>query len=223
MVTSAPLIVAFKHDAESMSATRDYDIRLALEAKLVQEHGDEPDTLIRHEVGICAGRRRIDVALVNGELAGYEIKSDMDTLTRLTGQAEAYGSVLDRAVLVTTERHLDGALAMLPNWWGILVAHAEQRNIRLETFRDPDLNDKYDAFSLAQLLWREEALDELRSRGMGRGLSHKARHYVWIALVDAISVNELRSIVRTRLKARPEWPGGQLHGQGDVTPRTTTK
>lgn len=216
-------MLASKHDAERMSTTRDCDIRLALETKLVQDHGDEPDTLIRHEVGICAGKRRVDVALVNGELAGYEIKSDMDTLARLTGQAEAYGSVLDRAILVTTERHLDGALTMLPNWWGILVAHAEQSNIRLETFRDPDFNDKHDAFSLAQLLWREEALDELRSRGMGRGLSTKARHYVWIALVDAISVNDLRSIVRVRLKARPEWPGGQLHGQSDGTPRTTTR
>ena len=205
-----------------MSTTRDCDIRLALEAKLVQEHGDETDTIIRHEVGICAGNRRIDMALVNGELAGYEIKSDMDTLARLSGQAEAYGSVLDRAILVTTERHLDSALTMLPDWWGIIVAYAEQDSIRLETFRDPGLNDKYDAFSLAQLLWREEALDELRLRGLARGLSNKARHYVWNALVDAVLVNDLRSIVRARLKARAEWPGGQLHGQSDVTPRTTT-
>ena len=205
-----------------MSTTRDCDIRLALEAKLVQDHGHEPDTIIRHEVGICAGTRRIDMALVNGELTGYEIKSDMDTLARLAGQAEAYGNVFDRAILVTTERHLDGALAMLPNWWGITVAHAEQGNILLETFRDPGLNDKHDSFSLAQLLWREEALDELRLRGLGRGLSNKARHYVWNALADAVLVNDLRSIVRTRLKARPEWPGGQLHGQNDVTPRRTT-
>ena len=222
MVISTLLIVAFSLDAERMSTIRDCDIRLALEAKLVQQHGDEPNTLIRHEVGICAGKRRIDVALVNGELTGYEIKSDMDTLVRLTGQAEAYGSVLDRAILVTTQRHLDRALVMLPNWWGIIVAHVEQSNIRLEIFRDPGLNDKHDAFSLAQLLWREEALDELRLREMGLGLSNKARHYVWTALVDAISVNDLRSIVRTRLKARPEWPGGQLYGQSDVTPRRTT-
>ena len=162
-----------------VSATRDCDIRLALEARLVQQHGDEPDTLIRHEVGICAGKRRIDVAVVNSELVGYEIKSDVDTLTRLAGQADAYGSVLDRAVLVTTDRYIDSALPMIPNWWGIIVANTEQGNVFLETYREPALNDKYDAFSLAQLLWREEALGELRLRGMGRGLSNKARHYVW--------------------------------------------
>ena len=211
-----------KHGAERMSTTRDCDIRLVLEAKLVQDHGDEPDTIIRHEVGIRAGTRRIDMALVNGELAGYEIKSDADTLARLSGQAKAYGNVLDRAILVTTERHLDDALTMLPDWWGITVAYSQRSNICLGIFRDPKLNDNHDSFSLAQLLWREEALGELRIRGMGRGLSNKARHYVWNALVDAVLVNELRSIVRTRLKARPEWPGGQLHGQGDAIPRTIT-
>ena len=214
---------AFKHGANRLSATRDCDIRLALAAKLVQKHGDEPDTLIRHEVGICAGKRRIDVAVVNGELTGYEIKSDMDTLMRLGRQADAYGSVLDRAVLVTTERHIDGANPILPNWWGIIVVTTERGNILLETYREPALNDEYDAFALAQLLWREEALDELRLRGMGRGLSDKARHYVWAALADTILVHDLRSIVRARLKARPEWPGGQLHGQSDVTHLMTTR
>ena len=205
-----------------MSTTHDPEIRLALEAKLVQEHGHEPDSLIRHEMGICAGRRRIDVALVTDELSGYEIKSDMDTLARLTAQAQAYSSVLDRAILVTAERHLNSALAVLPNWWGISVAQAERKIIRIETLRDPDLNDNHHAFSLAQLLWKEEALDELRSRGMSRGLSHKARHYVWTALADAVPVNELRSIVRTRLKTRPEWAGGQLHIQSNGTLRTPT-
>ena len=205
-----------------MNKTRDCDIRLALEAKLVREHGDKPDTMIRHEVGICAGTRRIDMALINGELAGYEIKSDMDTLARLSGQAEAYGSVLDRAILVTTERHLEEALSLLPDWWGIHVASVEQETIHLRAFREPMLNEEHNAFSLAQLLWKDEALDELRQRGMGRGLSNRARHYVWAALTEAISLSDLRSIVRTRLKARPEWPGGQLHGQSGVTRQMTT-
>ncbi|MBI2855522.1 MAG: sce7726 family protein [Chloroflexi bacterium] len=199
---------------------RDSDIRLALHDLLWTKHGSEPDTLIRHEVGLCAGKRRIDVALVNGELAGYEIKSDEDTLSRLAGQAEAYGRVLDRAILVTTKRHLGDALAELPNWWGVIVAHEEHGVILLESIRDPGLNDRHDMFSLAQLLWREEALEELRLRDKGHGLSKKARYYVWAALAAAVSPNDLRSIVRARLKARQEWPGGQLRLPNGVTPHT---
>ena len=96
---------------------RDSDIRMALHGLLQARYGDDPNTLIRHEVGLCAGKRRIDVALVNGELAGYEIKSDEDTLIRLAGQAEVYSRVLDRVTLVTTEHHLDHALDVIPYWW----------------------------------------------------------------------------------------------------------
>ncbi len=198
---------------------RDSDIRLELHSLLRAKHSSEPDTLIRHEVGLCAGKRRIDVAVINGELAGYEIKSDEDTIIRLAGQAEAYGRVLDRAVLVTTNRHLNDARALLPNWWGIMVASAEQGDIRFERVREPGLNDQYDALSLAQLLWRDEALEELRLHDKGQGLAKKARYYVWTALVTAVSLDELRSIVRARLKARPEWPGGELRSLCGVTPR----
>lgn len=190
-------------------ALRDSDIRRELDALLRLRHGNDPDTLIRHEVGLCAGKRRIDVAIVNGELAGYEIKSDEDTLLRLEGQAAAYGQVLDRAVIVTTDRHLDHALDDLPEWWGVIVARKGPDGVILETIREPERNDQHDPFALSQLLWRDEVLEELRARGLAKGLSNKARHYAWLALA-ALPMDELRDLVRARLKARQDWPGGQL-------------
>ena len=187
----------------------DLDIRLALHALLLRTWGDA-DTRIRHELGLSMGKRRIDVAVINNELVGYESKSDEDTLIRLTAQAGAYGRVFDRVILVTTQRHLDGANAMLPPWWGIIVAHNDNGIIHLEDVRAPTLNNQYDAFSLAQLLWRAEALEELRLRGQGRGLSKKARYYIWTALAKAVPLDELRSIVRTRLRSRRKWSGGRL-------------
>ena len=82
------------------------------------------------------------------------------------------------------------------------------------------MNSGHNAFSLAQLLWREEALCELRSRGMGKGLAKKARHFAWLALSDALSIDDLRAITRERLKERPEWPGGQLRARSDEIART---
>ncbi len=196
---------------------RDSEIRWALHASLLAQYGSDPDTLIRHEVGLCAGERRIDVVLVNGELAGYEIKSDQDTLYRLAGQAETYSRVLDRATLVTTRHHLDSALFVLPDWWGVTVARAERGEIHLDSVRKPALNEQHDAFSLVQMLWREEALTELRLRQKGQGLYKKARHYLWVALAEALSLDELRSVVRGRLKARRDWPGGQLRAPYGVT------
>ena len=199
---------------------RDSDIRATLHASLLAEYGADPDTLVRHEVGLCAGERRIDVVLVNGLLAGYEIKSDKDTLDRLAGQADIYGRVLDQAILVTTKLHLADALAELPSWWGVIEASTKDGEVVLRTVRRARLNRQHDAKSLVQMLWRDEALAELNLRGKGKGFSKKARFYVWAALADGVSINELRAIVRERLKGRPEWPGGQLRVPHDAKHRT---
>jgi hypothetical protein len=188
---------------------RDGDIRRSLAHRLHATHSDDPDTLIRHELGICAGARRIDMAVINGEIAGYEIKSDEDTLTRLSGQVEAYGRVLDRAALVTTDRHLDKATARVPAWWGVFVARQESDTISITATREPCLNHERDPFAVAQLLWRGEALAILRELGLATGLSRKARHYVWLALTEALPVNDLYSRVRETIKARQDWPGGR--------------
>lgn len=182
---------------------RDRNVRSVLHEQL--RRASEDGTIIRNELGVCAGIRRIDVAVVNGELTGYEIKSDEDTLARLAGQAEAYGQVLDRAILVTTPRHSAKAATQLPSWWGILTAHQAAGGIHLEETRSAALNQSHVPFALAQLLWRDEALDELRSRQLARGLSSKPRYYAWLTLAEALPLSELRAVVRHRLKARQPW------------------
>lgn len=184
---------------------RDGDIRRSLHTMLWNQHGLDGDTVIRHELGLCAGSRRVDIALVNGELTGFEIKSDEDTLSRLAGQANVYCRVFDKVVIVTGEKHLEGAMSQLPGWWGVMVATQSDGAARLATVRAPQRNERVDPFSLVQLLWRDEALEELRLRGLGGGLGKKARHYLWNSLAGAVEVDELRATVRSRIKARRDW------------------
>lgn len=68
------------------------------------EHGAQAGTLYRDELGICLGETRMDLAAINGQISGYEIKSDRDRIDRLARQMELYGRVVDTAVLVTEER-----------------------------------------------------------------------------------------------------------------------
>jgi hypothetical protein len=184
------------------------DIRKVLAADLHARYADDSHTLIRHELGLCAGERRVDLAVINGEMVGYEIKSDVDRLDRLAAQAEAYGRVFDRMSIVTTDRYLAEAVAMLPSWWGVLCIRQGQEGVSSEQVRVGKPNKGQDPFALAQLLWREEALEELKSRGLARGLSKKRRWIIWQNLAQAIPVAELRNVVRERLKARREWPTG---------------
>ncbi|MDE3724763.1 sce7726 family protein [Nocardiopsis sp. N85] len=177
-----------------------------LTADLNARYAGDSQTLIRHELGLCAGERRVDLAVINGEMVGYEIKSDVDRLDRLPEQAEAYGKVFDRMVIVTTDRYLADAVAMLPTWWEVLCIRQGQKGVSSEQVRAGKPNKGQDPFALAQLLWREEALEELRSRGLARGLSKKRRWIIWQHLAQAVPVAELGDVVRRRLKARREWP-----------------
>ena len=88
----------------------DAEIRSVLRSRLSQKHTRTSRTVFIEELGLCRGQVRVDLSVVNGLLHGYEIKSDRDSLRRLSGQVELYGKVFDRATLVVGERHLAEAL-----------------------------------------------------------------------------------------------------------------
>src|SRR4051812_12498776 len=100
----------------------DREIRDGLLQRLRARYCGAIDTALVEELGMCRGQVRIDVAVVNGCLHGYEIKSDRDSLRRLRGQVAIYGRVLDRASLVVGTRHLDDAIVAVPEWWEVQIA-----------------------------------------------------------------------------------------------------
>jgi hypothetical protein len=95
---------------------RDADIRGHLETWIRSLHSETP-TVILHELKIPRPSARVDIAVVNGELSAFEIKSDVDSLFRLPRQVLSFDSVFDRVSLVTTEKHLQRARAVIPRWW----------------------------------------------------------------------------------------------------------
>src|SRR5690242_16512429 len=101
---------------------RDADVRQAVLADLALEYQGDASTRIVQEMGIWSGSVRIDVAVINGKLHGYELKSARDTLERLDAQAELYNQVFDHVTLVTAERHYYMAIKKIPRWWGISIA-----------------------------------------------------------------------------------------------------
>jgi hypothetical protein len=181
---------------------RDVDIRPALRADLLGRHADEPDTVIIDELGVCRGRVRVDLAVVNGTLHGYEIKSDRDSLRRLKTQIDFYGKVLDRATLVVAERHLSGALDILPAWWGVVRVSDMARGQNFSTVRRGRRNPCRDPRALVELLWLEDALALLEERQVARGVRGKPRRLVWDRVCEYLSLGEIAAAVRTQLKAR---------------------
>jgi hypothetical protein len=181
----------------------DGPIRAALRSKfLVKEFNEVDATVIIDELGLCRGQVRVDVAVVNGLLHGYEIKSDRDSLRRLAVQVEVYGKVLDRATLVIGERHMPGALDMVPAWWGVLHVYPTTNGLRFKTLRRAQKNPRRDPHSLVELLWLDDAIAILEERNAARGVRGKPRRMVWNRVCEYFDVDEIGAIVRAKLKAR---------------------
>ncbi|HVG84272.1 MAG TPA: sce7726 family protein [Vicinamibacterales bacterium] len=187
-------------------AVRDCDVRRALHGTLLRDHAEaQDDTLFVDELGLC-GEVRVDVAVINGAMTGFEIKSERDTLRRLPKQVEFYSRVLDYAEIVVAKNHLAEARRIVPSWWGVRVARLDaDGGVQIKPVRRARRNRHIDPLSLAQLLWREEALAELAARGADRGVRSKPRSAVWERLVQTVDTHELQSMVRSRLKARTTW------------------
>ena len=183
---------------------RDTDVRRALCDHLLAIHKNDPQTLIVEELGIRQGAARVDVAVVNNSLHGYEIKSARDTLERLPRQAKLYSGVFDTITLVTAENHLESALSVIPDWWGIVLARKEWKTLELSLVREAKVNNEVDPLALVELLWREEALGLLQERDAAKGYQSKPRREIWKAVCDVYSIEELREAVCLALKRRKQ-------------------
>ncbi|NBC40450.1 sce7726 family protein [Corallococcus exiguus] len=185
---------------------RDIDVRHAIWEQLRAEHADDDDTRLLDEFGLEHGDVRVDVVVINGEIHGYELKSERDTLTRLPRQVTAYSAALDRATLVVAEGHLAKASALVPEWWGLSIAHSvEGRAVRVEAHRLAARNPEQQMISVARLLWRPEALALLEQAGAARGVRSKPRAFLYERLTECLAPDQLRDQVRAALKARSGW------------------
>jgi len=186
----------------------DRDIRLGLKEILLDKFKYEPDTKIINELGICQGKAIIDVAVVNGALHGYEIKSERDTLGRLTGQLQVYGKVFDTLTIVTGPRYIDRVQELIPDWWGVLQVEEQSGKVIFKTVREAHFNPCIEPFALVQLLWRDEALSLLKELGLAEGYSKKPRKEIWERLANSLPLQDLRFYVRQQLKSRRKWRSG---------------
>jgi hypothetical protein len=183
---------------------RDIDVRRALHTRLLRVHPPRSQTLFVDEFDLT-GAARVDVAVINGVLSAYEIKSERDTLRRLPGQIAAYSRVFDFVTIVVAGKHCVHALDSVPAWWSVISAHAIPGDVVLVDERDGSANDSVDPEALAWLLWRDELLAELAARDLLGGVRSKPRRVLCDRLASAVPLDEVRRAVRDRLKARENW------------------
>ena len=182
---------------------RDYDIRLALKQNQLQEFYNSSSLIVEELELPCAGAR-IDVAVVNGSLHGFEIKSERDTLSRLPYQIEAYTKVFDFISVIAGKKHLSKVENILPDWVGLYQCDDKSICNPISIIRKPEKNENTEAFHLAKLLWKEELLSIFIENKIKHSKSLRAWTLCEI-LTDIFDKQILPDMVRTKLKKRENW------------------
>lgn len=196
-----------------MSVVKDADIRSAL-FPLLRSRATSP-ALVVEELGLCEGEVFADLAVIEQQLEGFEIKSDTDTLRRFERQREVYSRVMTKASIVVTDKHLREVRNRLPQWWGILLALPSGRTVEIASIRKARRNPAVDPSALVQLLWRDEALLQLEQMGLARGLRSKPRKDLWDRLSTELSLSQLQAVVCDRIKKRAGWKSASPRTQCD--------
>ena len=185
---------------------RDHIIRQAFHKSILRSAHEDADTFVLDELGLKNGEIRADIAVLNGKLIGYEIKTENDTLTRLPSQIEAYNEVFEKAFIIVSKNHLKKAIEKIPNWWGIyLIDENTENQYSFVYHRKGKINKKLSAYSLAQLLWKTEALEVANLLLRHNIKSKTPKHEVYEVISGTCSSKKLSKIVIQYLKQRENW------------------
>jgi len=189
-----------------MTQITDIQIREALHRKKFARVAQSPKTLVVDELGLVHARARVDIAVINGCVHGYEIKSEADSLRRFDRQLAIYSTCLEKLTFVCAERHLTALYSLTPKWCGILlVARGPRSGLDFITVRKPTRNPGLDKLKLAYLLWRPEVIDLLTRLDAPRALVKKSRVDMYDFIAERLSVSEITDYVRECFISRETW------------------
>jgi len=137
------------------------------------------------------GKSRADfMAVTDGIIMGYEIKSDLDTYARLKTQVRDYNKYFDVCYAVVGESHQKGILKRIPEFWGVLVISVEDGQTNVFELRTADINPKVTTANKLSLLWKKEIQNIAVKNGLPK-YSNKNKKYLLRMLQEMIPEKQL--------------------------------
>ena len=137
---------------------------------------------------IRANRSRADFLTVNGITRSYEIKSELDNLTKLKKQAGDFSRLFEYNYAVVDKKHISKATEILPDNYGIYEVTFNEIVLKKKAKR----NNLTDAASQLKLFTKKELETYFDSY---RSLEH---------LLNSFSPSEINSTFKKMLKHRYE-------------------
>lgn len=158
------------------------------------------DAVIINEMVVANWSRRADIAVANGRLYGFEIKSQLDTLKRLPGQIESFQEHFDKVIVVAASKFIKSIEKQYPAEIGILEVFVEAGRPRLRQIRAGRIREVKDTAKLTSLITKSEIEKFLKSAGVPL-VSGRTRADL-IRKCSSQSLQKLRSYVLACIKER---------------------
>jgi hypothetical protein len=196
----------------SPATITDSDIRSVLHSKRFRHQKLRPGTLVIDELGLAHARSRVDVAVINGCIHGYEIKSAQDRLDRLGGQIDIYRQALQKVTIVAAQRHLRKVMVSVPDWCGLIaVVQGARGGIKLQPIRSARMNPEINPVMVAHLLWRPEVLELLSRIGYAPKQLRGPRKHLYEMLCEAMTLSEITAAIQEFMVRRQTWRDHPAH------------
>lgn len=183
---------------------KDYQIRKR-KIDILNRKYDGTSYRIIEEFVISDGLARADIAVVNGHLHGYEIKSDLDTLERLENQVIQYDSTFEKNTIIVGKKFKDSIQDYVPNHWGIELAYENKfGNVTISTIRKSRKNPNINRNAIYSFLWNAELRSLLNGKKV-KGISSLKKKFLCELIDTCVEDKELLSFARMTLKTRDDW------------------
>lgn len=129
--------------------------------------------ILKHEQTLHNGNVIADILAISTSMHVYEIKGDLDKISRLQVQSTYYNKVSPKITLVTTERNLEKALETIPNYWGVLLAKKPNSEVTFKYIRAAKTNVDFSKYHALLALWKSELIEIAENT---TGITVKTRH-----------------------------------------------
>ena len=194
---------------------KDIDIRNGLKNTLLKKYVDDSESFLIDEFNVSLGVVRADIALFNGVMHAYEIKSECDTLKRLDNQIYEYNKFFEYVTVVSCEKFMNRVLESVPENCGLILAKNGKDGVKFKQVRKAKKNKGIDKICLAKALWKDEMIEILENKQYNRGFKSKSKPLLYEILAQEFSANQLVQIVKNKIKKRAKLAVESEHIQCD--------
>lgn len=138
---------------------KNYKGEEVLKYKLFQHYINKKNLIAAFEIKV--NNSRVDFLTINGYTTSFEIKSELDNLSKLSKQMADYMLAFEYNYLVIDERHIEKANNLLPDSYGLW----SYKKGKYKKLKKAVLNDKINSEVQLGLLTKRELINTFPEKG----------------------------------------------------------